>query len=147
MPDELKLRFAREYLIANRDPYEAASALSTDATEVFRLARSLPFDPEVMAEVERLLSNSEELLSTLPSEFEFLCELWRKMQHCDIKDYAKLAKVYADCRGFTKPVAKTQDSDLPKGVLVVPIASTPDDWEKYAVAQQSDLVNRDEPKH
>lgn len=154
---EEKAAFAALLLKMPNDPFKAALELVSDTTRALRIAMEWPKDPIVKAETERL-TEGEGALSFLPGKGELLRDIWDRMQGqvgaagTIIKptpdDYAKLAKLYAEVRGFIeKPQSGPAVQVIIPRAIEVPTHGTDEQWESAAATQQRELLDVSRSRH
>ena len=138
-----KRKFAKALLKNPKGIYEAASLVAEDDSERFRIARDWPGDEEVrslMLEIEGKSENDDIL--GLPSKTQFIREIWTRLESSlDSEEFVKLAKLYADVRGYViKPTEGTANVTLTNKVMIVPQLPSHDVWESEARQQQKMLM-------
>jgi TPR repeat protein len=141
---EYKRRFARA-LVQGKCSWDAICIAIPDSTvDRAFFAVDWPHDTEVAAIMREIQEDEEDPIHGLPSKADFDRLLWEKMQDADPSDCAKLAKVYADVRGWTKkPIEPTKQNDntVPTvHVMMVPHYPSAADWERAAQPQQANLI-------
>lgn len=146
-------------LLRERDPFKAALSLFPDNTNrALWVANHWPNDSVVKAEQTRLRADDGEM-SFLPDKAALAADIWAKMQGTELPngvvipptadEYSKLAKLYADVRGFIeKPSAPSQNVTVivPKAIEV-PNHGSNEDWEAAAERQQRELLNVSRSRH
>lgn len=147
---EEKEQFAK-FLLEVADPFKAALQLFTEQSDLhkaLKVATEWPHDKDVKNFIKKIKEN-EDSIDTLPSKKELAQSIWEKMEVCKYpKDYAKLAKLYAEVRGFIeKPDNKPIVNINQNRVMVVKDLGTAEDWENKAAKQQRDLLNVSTSKH
>lgn len=144
-------------LLKERDPFKAALQLFPDNTNrALWVANHWPNDEEVKAEQTRL--SNEEGDSFLLSKREFLQDIEQRMRGTVYpngavipptpEEYAKLAKLYADVRGFIeKPQTNVNVTTNIQRVVEVPVFQDESSWEAAAAKQQRELLNNARTRH
>uniref|UniRef100_A0AAU7YTF4 Terminase small subunit n=1 Tax=Stenotrophomonas phage vB_SmaS_QH3 TaxID=3229738 RepID=A0AAU7YTF4_9CAUD len=144
-------------LLKERDPFKAALQLFPDNTNrALWVANHWPNDDEVKAEQTRL--SNEEGDSFLLSKREFLQDIEQRMRGTVYpngavipptpEEYAKLAKLYADVRGFIeKPQTNVNVNNIMQRVVEVPVFQSESEWEAAAAKQQRELLNNARTRH
>lgn len=144
-------------LLKERDPFKAALQLFPDNTNrALWVANHWPNDDEVKAEQTRL--SNEEGDSFLLSKREFLQDIEQRMRGTvypngavippSPEEYAKLAKLYADVRGFIeKPQTNVNVTTNIQRVVEVPVFQDENAWEAAAAKQQRELLNNARTRH
>lgn len=145
-------------LLKERDPFKAALALFPNNTNrALWVANHWPNDPEVI-EAKAALVQEGGNMSFLPDKAELARDIWERMQGTTTADgrtipptpddYAKLAKLYADVRGFIEKPQNNQNVTVvvPKAIEV-PTHGSNEDWEQAAAKQQQDLLNVSRSRH
>lgn len=145
-------------LLKERDPFKAALQLFPDNTNrALWVANHWPNDAEVKAEQERLIG-VDDGASFLPSKAELARDIWQRMQGTTLpsgvvipptpEEYAKLAKLYADVRGFIeKPQTNVNVTTNVQRVVEVPVFQDESSWEAAAARQQRELLNNARTRH
>lgn len=154
---EEKLAYA-SLLLTERDPFKAALALFPNNTNrALWVAVNWSKDQEVKAEQARLVD--EESDSFVLSKRELLQDIEQRMKGTTYPngnvvpttadEYAKLAKLYADIRGFIdKPAAvNVNTSVIVPRAIEVPTHGTNEQWEIAAETQQRELLSVSRTKH
>lgn len=156
-PEE-KAAFAA-LLLTERDPFKAALTLfPSNINRALRVATEWTHDPVVRAEQARI-KESGGAMSLLPDKAALAADIWDKMQGPiqpngtrmppSPDDYTKLAKLYADVRGFIEksaPIINNNNVIVPK-VIEVHNHGTDEDWEVAAERQQQELLNVSRSRH
>lgn len=144
-------------LLKERDPFKAALQLFPDNTNrALWVANHWPNDPEVRAEQDRI--NNENPDSALLSKREFLQDIEQRMKGTTLtsgvtipptpEEYAKLAKLYADVRGFIeKPQTNVNVTTNIQRVVEVPVFQDESAWEAAAARQQRELLDNARTRH
>jgi hypothetical protein len=138
--ESTKLRFAEAFL-RSQNQSAAAMQVIPDLGLAMRAALTLPSDPVVIAEMERLKEEfGEEII--LPSKVEVLREIYDKAKACgDPKDYESLMKLYCNARGYIeKPGANVGVKVEVASVMVVRDKGSDEEWAEKVAAQQQRLV-------
>ena len=147
-----KKLFAESLMRHPKDPFKAALEVFPDNTQkALWAANYWPNDAEVISFKNRIKESSDEF-SFLPSKAELAHDIWMRMHgegyvagkviSIGADDYAKLAKLYADVRGFIeKPQTTINTNVVAPKVIEVPVYNNADKWEKDAAKQQTDLLN------
>lgn len=145
-------------LLKERDPFKAALQLFPNNTNrALWVANHWPNDHEVKAEQNRLTKEGGEM-SFLPGKAELASDIWQRMQGTTLAngvtipptpdEYSKLAKLYADVRGF---IEKPQTSvnvvnNIPR-VVEMPVFADESEWETEAARQQRELLENARTRH
>lgn len=147
--EDSTLRLKNLYAIAllrEGDPFKAACIVFPgDPQRAIWAKDTWATDPVVIEEKERLIAeHGEEFF--LPNEIEFARNLWQRAQNAvHDEDYAKLMKLYADTRGFTKTQSNAPQVNIlaPKVMLLSQEveSKTDDEWEIMLREQQRALTN------
>lgn len=135
-------------LLRERDPFKAALALFPDDTnKALKVANFWPKDLEVTQETKRI--EKDEGDSLLLSKAAFLQDIELRMAETSVPDeYVKLAKLYAEARGFIeKPQTNVNVTNNVPRVVEFPAFSSGDDWEKAAAKQQRELLDNARTRH
>lgn len=144
-------------LLKERDPFKAALQLFPDNTNrALWVANHWPNDAEVKAEQSRL--SEEEGDSFLLSKREFLQDIEARMKGTTYpngtvvpttaEEYAKLAKLYAETRGFIeKPQTNVNVTTNVQRVVEVPVFQSESEWEAAAARQQRELLDNARTRH
>ena len=144
-------------LLKERDPFKAALQLFPDNTNrALWVANHWPNDDEVKAEQTRL--SNEEGDSFLLSKREFLQDIEQRMRGTVYpngavipptpEEYAKLAKLYADVRGFIeKPQTNVNVTTNVNRVVEMPVFANENEWEAEAARQQRELLENARTRH
>lgn len=144
-------------LLKERDPFKAALQLFPDNTNrALWVANHWPNDDEIKAEQTRL--SNEEGDSFLLSKREFLQDIEQRMRGTVYpngtvipptpEEYAKLAKLYADVRGFIeKPQTNVNVTTNVNRVVEMPVFANENEWEAEAARQQRELLENARTRH
>lgn len=140
-------------LLSESDPFKAALTLfpnPSDLGKALRIAQEWAKDPLVIAEKERL--NSDECrLEQLPGKSDLALAIWNRLnhKHTDNEDFAKLAKLYADMRGYiAKPETNINvHANVDNRVMRIKDLGSDKDWEAKAERQQRELLNVSTSRH
>ena len=144
-------------LLREREPFKAALVLFPNNTNrALWVASNWPNDDEVKAEKLRL--SAEDVDSFLLSKREFLQDIEQRMRGTIYsngavvpptpEEYAKLAKLYADVRGFIeKPQTNVNVNNIVHRVVEVPVFGSEEDWEAAASKQQWELLENARSRH
>ncbi|QBZ71722.1 putative terminase small subunit [Pseudomonas phage KP1] len=155
-PEE-KAAFAA-LLLKERDPFKAALRLFPDNTNrALWVANHWPNDKEVKEEQARLMG-VDGGSSLLPSKTELARDIWDRMQGKanangvivppTADEYAKLAKLYAEVMTFIeKPQTNLNVNNYVQRVVEVPMFASPEEWEKAASTQQTELLANARTRH
>ncbi len=145
---ELKEKFAKLLFKNSENPFQVACQLfPEDTSKALWIASHWPADEIVLdAQAAFLLDDG---MDVLPGKAELANEIWKKMQAClCADDYAKLAKLYAEVRGFIeKPSPSTNINFNTLKVMEVPVYQTMETWEQQAATQQKELLGVSRSKH
>jgi hypothetical protein len=132
------------------DPFKAALSVCDGMPTQHALKMSVdwPHDAEVKAFI-KALKDKEESIDNLPSKKDLAEAIWHKMEKCPFPDdYAKLAKLYAEVRGFIeKPDNKPVVNINQNRVMVVKDLGDEEDWQVKAERQQRELLNVSTSRH
>lgn len=159
MSDELeqKRKFAKLFLERGMSPNQAFPiALGIfgegETAKAMHAAMNWQFDAEVLQFIEELKEAGDDL-DLLPSKADLARDIWAKLQGVntmlDPEGYAKLAKLYAEVRGFIEKPQTNQNVQVvvaPK-VIEVPAYSSAEDWESASAKQQTELLNVARSRH
>ena len=161
MSDELKESEEKAayaaLLLKERDPFKAALSLFPNNTNrALWVANHWPNDAEVKAEQSRL--SEEEGDSFLLSKREFLQDIEARMKGTTLPngvtvpptpdEYSKLAKLYADVRGFIeKPQTNVNVTTNVNRVVEMPVFANENEWEAEAARQQRELLENARTRH
>jgi hypothetical protein len=154
---EEKKEFAA-LLIREVDPFKVGNILFPEnINRALKVANFWPNDPEVKAEIAKLKKESGGI-ACLPDKTDLARDIWVKMQGMILPngtvvplladDYAKLAKLYAEVRGFIDktPAATNVNVILPKAIEV-PTFNSDEEWATAAEKQQREILNVSRSKH
>ena len=136
--EDYKKAFASEYFKNPSDPFKIACVLFPDNTNLaLRVANEWPSDSFVLACLDALSDND------MPTEVDLCRKVWNKMEFTsDAKDFATLAKLYAEIRGFIKKQESAQvNVQVNNKVMVVKDHGTDEQWESKLIRQQTALAN------
>ena len=98
--DELKNIFAKEFLKDSINPFKITSKLFPgDFKGAYKASIEWPTDPIVLTAMQSI-NLSEDDADRLPTRADLAELLWARMRSAEPEDLAKLAKVYAEVRGF-----------------------------------------------
>lgn len=139
-----KKTFARE-LVRGVAPYEAiCRAIRDESVDRVRLMIDWQRDEKVLEFRRELEDDESDEVHGLVSKAQFCRDLYAKFLEADPGDAAKLAKVYADVRGFTKKPTEvhttTNTTNQTVQVLKVVDHGSDADWERKAVGYQKELI-------
>ena len=138
---EAKEKFAQLLLQEPGNLFAVALKVFPDDTKrALRAVTEWKDDPEIKS----LQEKAQEL--PLPTKGEFSRVLWDKMQdrYTEPDVFAKIAKVYAEVRGFIeKPqiAVNTNVQTVTNKVMVIRESRTDEDWERKLLAQQTALTH------
>lgn len=141
---ELKVEFAKLLLKEPTDPFVVALKLFPEnVNRALKVAVEWPGDSEVKAAQEKLLSEVEDEFSLLPTKASFSNLILAKMGEAAPDDFAKLAKVYADVRGFIEKASTNVNTGntVVNKVMIVKDNGTDDEWSAKLLKQQEKLVS------
>ena len=136
---EAKEKFAQLLLQEPGNLFAVALKVFPDDTKrALRAVTEWKDDPEIKS----LQEKAQEL--PLPTKGEFARVLWDKMQDkwTDANDFAKIAKVYAEVRGFIEPPkveVQTNVQNVTNKVMVVRESGSDSEWERKLLDQQTAL--------
>lgn len=138
--DGVKLRFAAE-LVRCKNASAAAMALFPNVGQALQVSYSLPTDPIVLAEIDRIKTDGEEA-DLMPTKCELALEVLAKARACvDNEDYTKLMKLYCDMMGhIEKPGTNVGVALTVAPVMVLRDHGTDEEWREKVAAQQRGLV-------
>jgi len=146
---EEKEKFALAFLDF-KDPFKAALFVceGMPTQKALKMATEWPNDLEVKGFI-KAIKDKEESIENLPNKKDLAQAIWDKMESCRFpEDYAKLAKLYAEVRGFIeKPDNKPVVTINQNRVMVVKDLGNAEDWQAKAEKQQRDLLNVSTSKH
>lgn len=156
--DEEKAAYAA-LLLKGTDPFEAALKLFPDNTNrALRIAHEWPRDPAVKACCEKMSEGDGEL-AFLPNKAALARDVWDRMKGAKYaggvvvpptaEEYAKLAKLYAEIRGFIeKPQTNVNvNNTVVQRVVEVPVFQSDADWEAAAARQQHESLANARTRH
>lgn len=150
---EEKVKFAR-LLLSEKDAFKAALLLYPDDTShALWVADNWANDEEVLAYVA-----THDSIDALPSKTQLARDIWERMQGIALSngkisrptadDYVKLAKLYADVRGFIeKPQMNSNVTVVVPKAIEVPTYESDAAWEKAAAKQQQELISVSRSRH
>lgn len=142
--DEQKRAFAAALFRQPDLPYMAAGEVTDDAVERYRIATTWPNDPDVLAFLNAIGHEPVDVeTENLPSRGEFVRLMWEKLHEEGLngREFAAVAKVYADARGYTKAgEGGATATNVNVKVMVQERFGSDDQWERDARARQRDLV-------
>ncbi len=146
---EEKQKFA-EALLELCDPFKAALHVceGMPTQKALKMATEWPADIEVKGFI-KAIKDKESSIDTLPDKKDLAEAVWLKMENCRFpEDFAKLAKLYAEVRGFIeKPDNKPIVTINQNRVMVIKDFGNEDQWQAAADKQQRDLLNVSSTKH
>lgn len=145
---EEKAAFAALLIRYPKEPFKAALELwPLDVSLALRRSNEWPNDKAVLAELKRLRNEGDDM-EMLPGKSELAIEVWNKMQDCSADDFAKLAKLYAELRGYIeKPSPSTNVNVFTQKCIEVPTLGSNQEWEDAVAKQQTELLNVSRSKH
>lgn len=155
---EEKAAFAALLLKTPTEPFKAALALFPDNTSrALWVANHWVADAEVLAAIKRLKEEMGEFAG-LADKSELARDIWQRMQGTQTADgrtipptaddYAKLAKLYAEVRGFIeKPQSGPAVQVIVPRAIEVPTHGSNEDWEAAAAKQQRELLDVSRSRH
>lgn len=162
MSDELKESEEKAayaaLLLKERDPFKAALSLFPNNTNrALWVANHWPNDAEVKAEQKRLTDEGGDM-AFLPGKGDLARDIWQRMQGTALpngvtipptpEEYAKLAKLYADVRGFIeKPQTNVNVTTNVNRVVEMPVFANENEWEAEAARQQRELLENARTRH
>lgn len=145
-------------LLKDPDPFRAALTLFPDNTNrALWVANHWPKDEEVKTLISKVKENNDEM-DFLPGKADLARDIWDRMKGKrpdgstippDSESYTKLAKLYAEVRGFIeKPAAPIVNNNVivPRAIEV-PTHGTTEEWELAAEKQQRELLNVSRSRH
>lgn len=156
--DEEKAAFAIGLLKQPNEPFKVALSIFPDNTNrALWVAHHWPNDPAVKAEQKRV-ADDDNAGDFLPSKGDLARAIWQKMEGSTnsegrvivpiMEDYVKLAKLYAEVRGFIeKPGTGPAVNVIIPRAIEVPTHGTNDEWEAAAERQQRELLNVSRSRH
>lgn len=157
--DEEKQAFAMLSLQFPNEPFKAALQLfPTNTNRALWVATNWPKDEIVKKYISDIVEDQGEFAG-LAGKGELARDIWQRMQGyitengvavvpC-AEDYVKLAKLYAEVRGFIEKPSANQTiitGVVPK-VIESRVYASDEDWEKAAAMQQQELLNVSRTKH
>lgn len=137
-----KHRFAKAFLRTNNASAAAMEALPFDIGMKLMLSNSLPSDPDVLLEMDRIREEVGEM-SLLPSKAAIARKILDKAELTgNVEDYANLMKLYCSVVGFIeKPGTNVNvDNRTVQNVMVVTSHGDDSEWEAKAAEQQKRLT-------
>lgn len=138
---ELAANYAKLYTANGGDSFAATLVLFPGETDTALLmSHMMPRDPLVQEALGALTTNEDDAL--LPTKNMFSRKIWQKLDTAEnVDEYQKLAKLYAEVRGFIEKPSNTQTVTVvvPK-CIEIPKASSDEEWEKQAAKQQAALM-------
>lgn len=148
---EQKAAFAVQLLKNPNDPFRAALVVVPNDTRfALHIATYWVNDPEVLSFKDDLLKEDGEQ-AFLPDKAALLRAVWDRAHKpgVDDTDFARLAKLYAEVRGFVeKPgVNINTHTNIDNRVMVVTNMGTVDEWETKLINQQRNLVDVSTSRH
>lgn len=152
MSDELKESEEKAayaaLLLKERDTFKAALSLFPNNTNrALWVANHWPNDAEVKAEQKRLTDEGGDM-AFLPGKGDLARDIWQRMQGTTPEEYAKLAKLYADVRGFIeKPQTNVNVTTNVNRVVEMPVFANESEWEAEAARQQRELLENARTRH
>lgn len=146
--DELKNIFAKEFLKNSKNPFQITSKLFPGQFQAAYVASmEWPNDPVVLAAMQSA-SVSDDDADRLPTRADLAELLWARMKSAEPEDLAKLAKVYAEVRGFIEKPNNTANVNVYNNrVMLVKDHGDDAQWEQAAINQQRSLINGDFTKY
>lgn len=140
--DALITAFARAYVDEGGNALKACLAMYPGNTNIaLGLSSRLMKHPDIKVAIDAAKADA---INTLPTKAEYAIKLWERMVGADTDDsYQKLAKLYADVRGF---IDKPVDTNIQNVTVVtprcieMPTHGSDDDWERKAAEQQTALM-------
>lgn len=139
--EQLKLEYAAQLLRCD-DPFKAAFATTADSGLALQIAKSWPKDLAVLKEKERLMQSGD-AKSFLPTKETQAKDLYAMAQNEKeaFDDRLKAHRLFAEIMGhIEKPTQGGNINIMAQGVMVVPMASSDEDWEQRAKKQQAALI-------
>jgi hypothetical protein len=141
---EEKQKFVKLWVKDPENPFAAALQLFPNNTpRALWVASNWPVDPEAL-DIKNDIENGDDLDSLLAGKVELARDVWLRMKAARYdEDYVKLAKLYAEIRGFIEKANPNQNNTqiIAQKVIQVTNFGSNDDWEKAAVSQQRELLN------
>lgn len=157
--DEEKQAFAMLSLQFPNEPFVAALKLfPTNTNRALWVATNWPKDHIVKKHIAEILEEQGEFAG-LAGKADLARDIWQRMQgfvtesghviQPKAEDYVKLAKLYAEVRGFIEKPATNQTiiTGVAQKVIESPVHASDEDWEKAAAIQQQELLNVSRTKH
>lgn len=144
-----KTAFAVAFLKTPDDAFKAAcTVFPDDMGKALRAAHTWQKDSFVVYEMERLTGEDGED-AFLPGKAELCRKIWSKLnkEFVDNEDFTKLAKLYADVRGFIQKADTTVNVAVVNKVMVVKDLGSNEEWESKAERQQRELLNVSTSRH
>lgn len=156
MSDELeqKRKFAKLFLERGMSPNTAFQiALGIfgegETSKAIKAAMNWQADPQVLEFIDEIKAAGEDL-ELLPSKADLARDVWARLKdEPDSENYAKLAKLYAEVRGFIEKPQTNQNLQIvvaPK-VIEVPVYQNAEAWENDSAKQQNELLNVARSRH
>jgi hypothetical protein len=145
---EYKKRFAAELLkVGNTDSasiFKAALVVFGKETgQALRIANEWVYDPEVLAEQERL-KEEKGVMSFLPTKSDLAKAVWDKAreEYVATEDFTKLMRLYAEIMSFIeKPGLNVTNNVISNRVMIVKDHGSDSDWEAKLAQQQKALIS------
>lgn len=157
--DEEKRAFAMLCIQFPNEPFKAALQLfPSNTNRALRVATEWPKDSLVKETISQIYEQCGEFAG-LAGKADLARDVWQRMQGIVLddgtvirpnsEDYVKLAKLYADIRGFIeKPsTSVTVNNAIAGNVIEVPVYDNDEDWEKDVQQQQQELLNVSRTRH
>lgn len=140
---ELKKQFAYELLRNPNNPFAAANEMAVPQEVRTHMVSNWVFDPVVQKFKDELLDEHGPR-HFLPTREDAARLIWERAQNCKPEDFGKLMKLYGDYMGFIeKPgVTVNNTTNVQHNIMHVPMAAGEDEWERRAVTQQANLVDK-----
>jgi len=137
----LKVIFAKLLLQMN-DPAKAAFATTPDTSLALQIAYHWPKDSVVVAEQQKLVQSGPSARELLPSKETQARDIYNiaTSDRVSAEDRLKAHRLYAEVMGHIERPTDKPTGVLVQNVMVVPVASNMDDWQKLAMKQQDKLI-------
>lgn len=141
----LKKLFAAEWLRNEDNPFAAAREVESDTGKAIYIAQRWVDDPLVLEEKARLVGAMGKL-ARVPTKEDFAAELYKTAGECKTPtDKLNYFKFFAELMGY---VEKGNGSGVNVNIMnqqktmLVPVASSEDEWERLAQAHSRTLAER-----
>lgn len=152
--DELKAKFARQWLKTPRNPFQAALAVfGTDTGRALLASKEWINDPVVLAEQAHILE-TEGFRVGLPTKEEYARKIIDAAEETlpdgtsrvAFEDKLKAYRLFGEVMGYIERPASTTINNNPQTinrVMIVKEHGSDDDWERRLQNQQQKLISGD----